>query len=124
MKTKFYYLVLAVGVAMIAMSFVRKNQDVDMLEIGSEDVQEQEIAAERSDLGENYLEGVLYKSEDLSRGNLKLSSNNGDIYIRTSRDFSALMGFQVLVLINGSQDNFELLDIQSKIADRGFIQQQ
>ena len=126
MKTKFYYLVLLAGVALMVMFFVRKHQDSsNVFNIGGEDIQKQEVSAgDKSDYGNNYLEGILSKSEDPNRGNLKLISKLGDIYLRTSRDFSSLVGLQVLVIINGSHENFELLDIQSKVANDGFIMQQ
>ncbi|MDP3696998.1 MAG: hypothetical protein Q8R55_03090 [Candidatus Taylorbacteria bacterium] len=124
MKTKFYYLVLLAGVALMVMFFVRKHQDSSsVFNTGGEDIQKQEMSAgEKIDSGKNYLEGILYNSEDPNRGNLKLISKLGDIYLKTARDFSSLVGFQVLVLINGTHENFELLDIQMRIADEGFIQ--
>lgn len=126
MKTKFYYLILLAGAALIVMFFIRKPQDgSDVFNIGGEDMQKREVlAGEKSDFGKNYLEGILYNSEDPNRGNLKLISKLGDIYLKTSRDFSSLVGFQVLVLINGTKGNFELLDIQSKVVKDGFIMQQ
>ena len=69
----------------------------------------------------NYIEGVLQNSDDTSRGNFKLVSGNGDIYIRTDRDFSNLVGSEVLVIIKGTIDKFELMDIQSKIENNGYI---
>lgn len=121
MKNKFYYLVLITGLVLITASFVRKDKgNNDVINLEGNDKQE-ETAELNDQSGKNYLEGVLYKSEDLNRGNFKLSSSVGDIYLRTSRDFSALIGFQVLVLINGTKDNFKLVDVQSKVAKDGFL---
>lgn len=122
MKNKLYYLMLGAGMVLIVFSMVRDRQgSLDITDLGIDSDQEQETVKDEQVAGKNYLEGVLYKSEDQGRGNLKLSSNEGDIYLRTSRDFSALIGFQVLVFVNGTKDNFELIDIQSKVAKDGFL---
>ena len=72
-------------------------------------------------LAKSPLEGILQNSDDTSRGNFKLVSDQGDIYIRTNRDFQKLVGLEVLVLINGTLDNFEMVDIQPKIEKDGYI---
>lgn len=135
-KDKIYFLSVGVGVALMVVALVVKNKDgFDVADVVDDNMEEQEelTSGEIGDVikrdqtvlsGANYLEGILYNSEDLNRGNLKLISKLGDIYLRTSRDFSSLVGFKVLVLINGTHENFELLDIQSKIADEGFIRAQ
>ena len=123
MRNKFYYLVLVAGIGLITFSMVRKqSQNTDVLGANKDDVKKQEdVTVKENFPGKSYLEGVLYKSEEPRRGNLKLLSNDGDIYLRTSRDFSALLGLQVLVIVNGTKDNFELVDIQSKVAKDGFL---
>jgi hypothetical protein len=64
----------------------------------------------------NALEGELRVSTDKRRGNLMLLMNDSDriIYLNTSRDFSALVGKQVSVSIEGSLDDFRLIDIKAK----------
>jgi hypothetical protein len=64
----------------------------------------------------NALEGELRVSTDKRRGNLMLLMNDSDriIYLNTSRDFSALVGKQVSVSIDGSLDDFLLIDIKEK----------
>ncbi len=125
MKTKIYYLVLVAGVALIGGSLYQKHQkSLDVVKEDKSDTVKQEAVVEEKDsFVKNYLEGALYKSEELKLGNYKLSSKDGDIYLHTSRDFSALVGYQVLVLINGTKDKFELVDIQSKVSDGGFIKE-
>lgn len=137
---KIYYLILVAGVVLITVAIVKKGESPNELAGDMEEIKEGEEQVELSgeqnfpeikvadgtkviNSGQNYLEGVLYKSEDESRGNLKLTSNIGDIYMRTSRDFGSLVGFQVLVLINGTPDKFELLDIQSRVVKDGYIRQ-
>src|SRR5690606_30800429 len=64
----------------------------------------------------NALEGELLVSTDRRRGNLMLLLEDSDriIYLNTSRDFSQLVGKQVSVIIEGSLDDFRLIDIQEK----------
>jgi hypothetical protein len=62
----------------------------------------------------NALEGELKESNDKRRGNLMLMLKDSDriIYLNTSRDFSQFIGKQVSVSIEGSLDDFRLLDIK------------
>jgi hypothetical protein len=64
----------------------------------------------------NGLEGELRASTDKKRGNLMLMVKDSDrvVYLNTSRDFSSLIGKQVVVTIEGSLDDFRLLDIKAK----------
>lgn len=64
----------------------------------------------------NAFEGELKTSNDNRRGNLMLLLKDSDriIYLNTSRDFSSLVGKQVSVSIEGSLDDFRLLDIKER----------
>lgn len=123
MRNKLYYSVLVVGIGFIIFSMVKdykgRSNVADLDDVKNQKQEELNGGQEVAD--KNYLEGVLYKSDEPNRGNFKLSSNDGDIYLKTSRDFSALIGLQVLVLIDGTIDNFQLVDVQSKVAKDGFI---
>lgn len=133
MKNKVYTLTLLVGVGLIVGALVFKNDGKwDFSFFGgdesddSEDVEMTELKDDSSDVvvgvaGQNSLEGVLSVSEDSSLGNFKLDSKLGDVYLRTSRDFSNLLGMQVLVLINGTLDKFELVDIKAAVAKDGYL---
>lgn len=135
-KIKLYWVSILAGVALMVAALVIKNKGgLDVAGVGDDNMEEREelTSGETGEVikrdetvlsGANYLEGILYNSEDPNRGNLKLISKMGDVYLKTSRDFSNLVGFRVLVFINGTYDNFELLDIQSKITDEGFIRAQ
>ncbi|OGN10922.1 MAG: hypothetical protein A3J46_04165 [Candidatus Yanofskybacteria bacterium RIFCSPHIGHO2_02_FULL_41_11] len=71
----------------------------------------------------NTLEGTLWSSDDEAKGNLMLAVNNGaTIYIRTSRNFSDLIGKYVLVSIDGTLENFTLVNIEENLTKGGFIQ--
>ena len=125
MKSKnntLYLLILAVGVVLITLALVDKNNK------SQEIVDDSKIELEQTDIIKadqisqvGSIEGVLNNSNDSSRGNFKLISGIGDIYIRTNRDFSALIGLRVLVFFNGTFENFELIDIQAKIENDGFL---
>ncbi|OGN35057.1 MAG: hypothetical protein A3F98_00915 [Candidatus Yanofskybacteria bacterium RIFCSPLOWO2_12_FULL_41_8] len=119
-KKNLYLLMLVAGVALIAFSIFDKGK-LDVADMENEDTTK--VAATETE-DADYLEGVLYASEDMSRGNLKLVSDGRNIYMRTSRDFSRLIGLQVLVFIEGALDNFELIDIQPKLEKNGYILQQ
>jgi hypothetical protein len=60
--------------------------------------------------------GELRVSSDKKRGNLMLMLKDSDriIYLNTSRDFSSLIGKQVRVTIEGSLDDFRLIDIKAE----------
>jgi cytoskeletal protein RodZ len=60
--------------------------------------------------------GTLHISDDASKGNLMLNLDDSDtvVYIRTSRDFSALIGKDVNVTYEGTLENFKLVDIVAK----------
>ena len=71
-----------------------------------------------SPLAGNQWEGRLMASDNALRGNLKLVTkiNNFDnvIYIRTARDFSALVDKEVIVTYDGTLGNFRLVNIVAK----------
>ena len=60
------------------------------------------------------LTGTLKISDDLKRGNLMLATDERNIYVFTSRDYSALLDKPVIMEIDGSLDNFRLVDIKAK----------
>lgn len=64
----------------------------------------------------NGLEGQLKVSNDSNRGNLMLLLKDSDriIYLYSSRDYSSLIGKNVLVTIDGSLDDFRLVDIKEQ----------
>jgi hypothetical protein len=61
----------------------------------------------------NAIKGELQRSNDSRRGNLMLLLDEEDriIYLNTSRDYSDLIGKHVQVNIEGSLDDFRLVDI-------------
>ncbi len=62
----------------------------------------------------NNLEGQLKISDDAKRGNLMLVMEDRTIYIFTARDYSPLLDKQVKLQIDGSPENFRLVDIKLK----------
>ena len=59
-------------------------------------------------------EGMLKLSDNPQKGNLMLLTTDKKIYIRTNRDFSALVDKVVLVTYEGTSDAFRLGDIVEK----------
>jgi len=58
--------------------------------------------------------GILKTSDNETKGNLMLVTGDRTIYLRTSRDYSALIGKQVSVNYKGTLDSFGLVDIVAK----------
>ncbi len=56
-------------------------------------------------------EGVLKESNNRAKGNLMLATPERNIYLKTSRDFSSLIGKKVIVTYEGSLDSFVLGNI-------------
>lgn len=64
--------------------------------------------------GQNVWVGTLRLSDNPAKGNLMLTAEDHNLYLRTSRDFSALVGKKVKVSYSGSLDKFTLLDITAE----------
>ena len=121
-KTRMYLLVLAAGAGLIVGSLYNNNfRAEDSPADNDNSPAEVKVDDKKDDTAKNYLEGTLNNSDNLRLGNFKLISNVGEIYLKTTRDFSKLVGLQVIVLINGTMEKFELLDIQSKVAGDSYI---
>ena len=125
-KDKAYFTMLAVGVVLIVVALADKgNKGVDPLDkVNEKSNQSNSADQDQNNALANVLEGMLRYSDDPTRGNFKIVSVYSDIYIRTSRDFSNLVGFEVLVRISGTLDKFELISIEPKVARDGYIYQQ
>ena len=59
-------------------------------------------------------EGVLKTSDNPKKGNLMLVTKDRNIYMQTSRDFSALLNKEVVVHYEGNLQSFLLGDITAK----------
>lgn len=55
--------------------------------------------------------GVLQKSDNPKNGSLMLITSGHKVYLRTSRDYSSLIGQDVSVSYEGNMDSFVLKDI-------------
>lgn len=117
-NTKFFLGVMLIGVALIVGGLFK-----DKIKNTANKEEDRPAVTETagSDKPANYLEGVLEKTDNASKGNFKLVSGASVIYLRTSRDYSALIGNEVLVFIEGTLENFKLLDIQGKLEKDGFL---
>ncbi len=59
----------------------------------------------------NAWEGVLMESDNTNKGNYRLQTKDHVLYLRTSRDFSSMLGKEVKVTYEGTLENFVLGDI-------------
>ena len=116
-KNRIYIILTGVvAITLIWLSQSNKNQLSELqLPIG------EELSDNIADENVDTLEGVLWSSDDETKGNLMLVNNNSTIYIRTSRDFSDLTGKYVIASVDGTLDNFTLLNIEDNLAKDGFI---
>jgi hypothetical protein len=124
MKTKIYMLVLLVGVGLIVGALAYKNKGQDNTDVSPETARQEDQAKTKDTTATpsgNTFEGLLQASDDSSKGNFKLISGGHEIYIRTARDFSKLLGLQVMATISGTMDNFQLIDMQPSVQKDGFI---
>lgn len=119
-KTKIYFLTLVAGIGLIAGGLYYKNDSPALTE-DEGDVLEIVTDEKKDEVAKDYFEGTLSNSDDPARGNYKLASEDSEIYLRTGRDFSKLVGLQVMVFINGTMEKFELVDIQSKVAGDSYL---
>lgn len=58
--------------------------------------------------------GMLKASDNNAKGNLMLETGGRVVYLRTSRDFTQLVGKEVVVSYSGTLESFTLLDIKAK----------
>jgi len=116
-KNRIYIIITGlVAITLIWLSQSNKNKLSDLqLPL------DEELTSNIADENVNTLEGVLWSSDDETKGNLMLVNNNTTIYIRTSRDFSGLTGKYVIASIDGTRDNFTLLNIEESFAKDGYI---
>ncbi|MBI2674553.1 MAG: hypothetical protein HYX22_02350 [Candidatus Yanofskybacteria bacterium] len=116
-KNRIYIIMTGVvAITLIWLSQNNKSKETD-LELPLDEELSDNIAAENV----GTLEGVLWSSGDEAKGNLMLISNNTTIYIRTSRDFNDLVGKHVIASVEGTLDNFTLIDIVENLTKDGFI---
>lgn len=116
-KNRIYIIMTGiVAITLIWLSQSNKNQ-LSELQLPLSEEPTNNIAVENVDT----LEGVLWSSDDETKGNLMLVNNNATIYIRTSRDFNNLVGKYVIASVDGTSDNFTLLNIEENLAKDGYI---
>lgn len=116
-KNKIY--IIITGVTAITLIWLgqgnkRQNQEVKL-------PSKEEPADESVSQPVNTLEGTLWTSDNMAKGNLMLTNSYATIYIKTTRDFNNLVGKNVVVTVNGTIDNFTLLSVEEILAKDGFI---
>jgi len=116
-KNRIYIILTGiVAITLIWLSQSNKSREANMeLPLG------EELTNNVTAKNVNILEGVLWSSNDETKGNLMLVNNDTTIYIKTSRDFSDLTGKYVIASVDGTLDNFTLLNIEENLTKDGFI---
>ena len=116
-KNRIYIIITGVvAITLIWLSQSNRNR-LPELQLPLDKESTQNTAAETIDA----LDGVLWASDDETKGNLMLVTNYANIYINTSRDFSGLIGKSVVASVDGTLDNFTLLNIEENLTKDGFI---
>jgi len=121
-KNNRIYIIITGLVAITLIWLSRPASDIDgMLNGRDQSLRLNEKQLQDGDVRNRDVEGVLWPSDDETKGNLMLVNNNATIYIRTSRDFNDLTGKYVIASVDGTLDNFTLLNIEENLAKDGFI---
>lgn len=118
-KNRIY--IIIIGVVAITLIWLSNNNRNQISEL--ESLFRQEAEQNNASIEEplNALEGTLWLSDNETKGNLMLVNNVITIYIKTSRDFSNLIGKQVIASVDGTLNDFTLLNIEENLAKDGFI---
>ena len=116
-KNRIYIIITGVvAITLIWLSQSNRNRMPELqLPLGEELTND--VTAENIDT----LEGVLWSSDNETRGNLILVNQYATIYLKTSREFGSLVGKNVIVSVDGTLDNFTLLNIEENLTKDGFI---
>src|SRR3989344_7033210 len=119
------YIVVTVLVVLILI-WLSRGSDKQIPELESLFKNEENTKVENGTIikkPDNMLEGILWSSDNIAKGNLMLVTGDATIYINTSRNFSELTGKNVVVTIDGAPDNFTLLNIEENLTKDGYIKQ-
>lgn len=119
MNKKMIVGIVVIVILVVAGIMIFNKNDNDSSETKSPENNSSEEQKPNDIVKGNVLEGSLKASNDPARGNLMLELLNSDqiIYLRTSRDFSSLVGKDVAVTIEGTMEKFSLIDIQLMTKD-------
>jgi hypothetical protein len=122
MKNKNYIYLIIIAVVTITLIWFSRNNKNQISE--SElllNEKENMVNVKEEEESLNTLEGSLLNSDNEAKGNLMVITKDDKIYIKTSRDFSNLIGKRVIVSIKGTIDNFTLVNIQENLTKDEYI---
>lgn len=117
-KKNLFYIIIT-GIVAVTLIWLSQNNKVSENKFEAE--QEENFTEKQ---GLQNLEGILWASDNKDKGDLMLVNNYSTIYIKTARDFSSLIGKNVIISFNGTLDNFTLLNIEESLSKDGFIKAQ
>lgn len=107
-------IILAVGMGIFRVKKSVKEEPALRPET-AENKDKNEPGGDKIDAKEAVWVGTLKNSDNNKKGNLMLIASERVVYIRTSRDFSALVGKKVNVTYEGSLDSFVLGNITENL---------
>lgn len=120
-KNRIYIIITGlVALTLIWLSQSNRNQIPELESLLEKEVKNENVSEEPI----NTLEGVLWSSDDETKGNLVLVGKDTTVYIRTTRDFGDLIGKYVIASVEGTLENFTLLNIEENLTRDGYIQAQ
>jgi L-lactate permease len=108
-----YAIVAAIIVVVFVIWFMRKNKPQNNAQQTTQQ-QNQNTSKPTSastQTGWDVWNGTLQKSDNATKGNFMLATKERTIYLKTSRDFSQMVGKKVNVSYEGTWQNFVLGDV-------------
>ena len=121
-KEKQIYIGVAGVLVVIALIWLFKSKPVGQTsqssdeQAGAQQTIQQRTTTDASTIAPalNTWDGTLKMSDNSAKGNLMLVTKDHTVYLKTSRDFSALVGKEVTVVYTGTVDSFTLENISAK----------
>jgi hypothetical protein len=121
MKNKNYIYLIIIAVVTITLIWFSRNDKNQISESELLLNEKENVVNVKEEESLNTLEGSLLNSDNEAKGNLMVITKDDKIYIKTSRDFSNLIGKRVIVSIKGTIDNFTLVNIQENLTKDEYI---
>jgi len=120
MIKKYKFHIITVIVVVFAVVVVISGGDKDLKK---DSTQKETSKSENNNMSDkeysgDELYGILRASEDKEIGNYKLVLEQEEVFIKTSRNYDALIGSNVFMTIDGSLESFRLIDIFADSQDR------
>ncbi|HYV33539.1 MAG TPA: hypothetical protein VE973_01700 [Candidatus Limnocylindria bacterium] len=119
-KEKQIYITVIVVLVVVALVWLLRAKPSDQTQTQSDLEQQSSTQQDNNNTGlkmpdaTNTWTGTLKMSDNSKKGNLMLVTSDHTIYLKTSRNFSALIGKEVVVTYSGTTNSFVLGNITAK----------